>query len=574
MNRSRPNRLKFGCPRCMTRLEAKISQAGMRQRCPVCYWQFTVPTAERIAETTRRSRSEYGLSQDGRQALPDSAAYQTYIAVICRVCGTRMYATPDQVGHEMTCPDCDARTMVVPPAPSPAASTPGAAVAPVDEEYAVYQGEGQPPPDSREVYQAYVPVVCSLCRTRMLATLDQVGQEMICPDCETPNVVPPPHPKLPEGPVIPSNPREQYAVGLWNWWETGESGPVDSGEVLAVCPVCRTRLHVPPERVGHAVRCPDCGRSFDASTSKAGIAAPEPLEEIAEEYAVAAPVDRAELKPAVVPEEEAAESSIAEQAKAPPPPEEEELPEKPPRRPFLTGVFSFPFYPGSILYWMVLSVGAILIAALLREAYLLTQSSPMAWVLSILYGVLAALLGVVWVMIASAIGLAIVQDTSDGCDAIVNWPQGTIFDWFSDFLFVLNSVSLSLAVGLGLRSLVGADARLTTIILLATAFVAFPIFFVSMLEAGSPWRPFSAPIWWSVLSVGWGWGLFYLETALLGAVLVVPAVLLSVATHPLVGVPAIAAIVAALMIYFRLLGRLIWYCAQRLPDKEEIGKED
>ena len=43
--------------------------------------------------------------------------------------------------------------------------------------------------------QDYVAVLCSLCNTRMLATADQVGSRMMCPDCGTATVVPPMPPR-------------------------------------------------------------------------------------------------------------------------------------------------------------------------------------------------------------------------------------------------------------------------------------------------------------------------------------------------------------------------------------------
>jgi len=504
----------------------------MRQRCPFCYWEFTIPTAEQVADVARRSRSEYALSPAGNRALAESNAFQTYLAVICRVCGTRMYATPQEVGEEMECPDCGTRTKVSPPLPPPAASPPLPASSPEDEEYSIYQGEGQPPPNHREVHQTYIPVVCGVCRTRMLATLDQVGQEIICPDCDTPAVVPPPATPTPRVSVGPSDYGAPYAIGLWNWWETAAAPP-------------------------------------DTASAEMQL-----LEEPAEEYAVSAPQPTLDLKPALFPESEsAAVETPGEDEPRTLRSIEEEEPEEVPRRPFLTGVFSFPFYSGSLIYWIVLWIGAAGIAVCVREAYLLTQSSELGWALSILLIVLSGLFGLLWMMFASAVGMAIVQDTSDGCDRIVNWPQGTVFEWFPEFLVVVNSLSLSLIAGLGLGTIFGVDAPQAGFPPAIAGFVLFPLFLVSMLEGNSPWKPFSWPIWRSVFSVGWAWGLFYLETGLIGLVVVVPAARLA-AMHPLIALPAVAALVTALMIYFRLLGRLVWYCAQQLPDEEEEEEEE
>jgi hypothetical protein len=39
---------------------------------------------------------------------------------------------------------------------------------------------------------AYIPVICHVCHTRMYGAAEQIGQAMVCPDCGTATVVPPP----------------------------------------------------------------------------------------------------------------------------------------------------------------------------------------------------------------------------------------------------------------------------------------------------------------------------------------------------------------------------------------------
>ena len=564
----------------MTRLEAKPYQAGMRRRCPVCYWEFTIPRAEQVAAAVERSRSEYELSPEGGP-VPGAAAYQTYVAVICPVCQSRMYAGADQVGQEITCPDCETRTKVPAPAPGSAAPATRPNTVAADDEYPLYQGEGQPTADRQEVYQPYIPVVCRLCQTRMLATVDQVGQEMICPDCGTTSTVPPPAPRAASGPFLAPNPDEQYSVGQWDWWETTAPKPAPQKRILAVCPLCHTRLDVSAELAGRRIKCRDCGSSFEVPPAAAP-PQPNPMEEIGDEYALAAVPEAPKLKPAIFPEAERREEFWRDEqpdafrpvrSKEEEEEEPEAEPEEPPRWPFVSGVFGFPFYPGSIPYWAALAGGAILAAAVAHQAFLHANSGPLGLVVSLILAGVAAVVGVAWIIAAAAIGLSILQDTSEGCDAVTNWPQGQIFDWIAEFLFVFNSLALAVLLGLGLRSLFQAGPWLSATMVAATVYAFFPIFLVSMLESGSPLKPFSAPIWRSVLTVGWAWGVFYVETGLIAIVVVVPAVLLTLATSAIVGVPAIAVIVAALMIYFRLLGRLIWYCAQQLPDEEETEED-
>ena len=185
---SRKARIRFGCPRCLSRVEAPQSHVGAKLRCPFCHAPLVVPKES----SATHEGEEYAMSgPTGRQ--PGAETWQAYLAVVCPVCSTRMYATEDQVGQEMACPDCGTMVTVRRPAEAPDKDTPQPNLA---EEYPLYPGGGQPPPSAREVYQAYIPVVCPVCKTRMLATQEQVGQPLVCPDCDTPTVVPPPAAKL------------------------------------------------------------------------------------------------------------------------------------------------------------------------------------------------------------------------------------------------------------------------------------------------------------------------------------------------------------------------------------------
>ena len=99
-----------------------------------------------------------------------------------------------------------------------------------------------------------------------------------------------------------------------------------------------------------------------------------------------------------------------------------------------------------------------------------------------------------------------------------------------------------------------------------TAIVLFPVLLLSMLETNSPMAPVSPPVWESVLRAWRAWGLFYLITVPAG---VIVCVLAAITLHNSVVLGAIVAsilLTAAWMTYFRLLGRLAWFCAGGPPD--------
>jgi hypothetical protein len=99
----------------------------------------------------------------------------------------------------------------------------------------------------------------------------------------------------------------------------------------------------------------------------------------------------------------------------------------------------------------------------------------------------------------------------------------------------------------------------------------FPILFLSMLEANSPFWPFSAPVWRSLLSHWWAWGKFFLLSTVLFAAVVGGALLCVVEVSFLLGFVVAFVTVAILMIYFRLLGRLAWCCSE---EAQQTGREE
>lgn len=646
----------------MTRLEAKSTQAGKQRRCPVCYHKLRVPTAEEVAAAAAKAKEPgYDLAA-GNGMVPSSAAYQTYLSIVCGVCGTRMYASPSQMGQEMVCPDCGTPARVAPPPPRPAPPSDPSATKPI-EDYPVYQGEGQPPLDHKEVYQRYIPVVCPICHTRMLATVDQVGQRLICPDCETPSIVPPleevsheppppirrwnpadvydtqdspgapapPPPASPGAPPSSAKPSKKVSPPP----AAKVAPPASAAQyVVATCPVCHTRQDVTLDQVGKALTCPDCGTRFPVPPPPARPAPlpPDPLDEIGQEYGLApsegyglaAPHDPVERKPAIfdldlsddqegyrpaaasTPGEERPRRELEEEWKslnhqlreggdweaAP----SRALPRRKPVKPakpakeqrasFVAGVFNFPFYRTCLLYWVALSVGLMFVVLPPVFAWRWTeQQETPDWTWATVAAVLAAFGGLLWSLMSSATCLAILQDTAEGCDEIENWPEGAFLEWLFDAVYIFVALVLAAALGFGVYRLLDLGGvpwwpRGLQASVLA-GFLAFPFLLMSLLEAGSPLIPFSLPILRSLGSVWWRWLLFYLETGVLVASMAGLGTLVALksqswgSTIALTPVALLLA-VAALMIYFRLLGRLVWCCSHvgGTGDEDPLARRD
>jgi DNA-directed RNA polymerase subunit M/transcription elongation factor TFIIS len=108
----------FECHLCGTRMFGRPEQVGRVFKCPDCGARTAVPSPPRPKPQNIPAAMEgeqYEL-WDADELPSDIVALQPrYIAVDCRKCGTLMYATEDQVGQTIVCPDC--RTKHTVPAP-------------------------------------------------------------------------------------------------------------------------------------------------------------------------------------------------------------------------------------------------------------------------------------------------------------------------------------------------------------------------------------------------------------------------------------------------------------------------
>lgn len=190
------NSIHFGCPRCTAPLVAPAAQIGRSLHCPLCHAAVCVP-----AQSRKPYPEAYPVVDEAGPAKP---LPQPEIAFHCPACRTRMTAPDDQVGQSTACPECGTPA-VVPPRPE---KKPPKKMTPV-EAYEVHEDAdataAQPGPK-------YFAVYCSLCNTLMHATEDQIGTELICPDCRTATVVHPARlpPGIPKG--FGEKAGEEYAV--------------------------------------------------------------------------------------------------------------------------------------------------------------------------------------------------------------------------------------------------------------------------------------------------------------------------------------------------------------------------
>lgn len=565
--------LHFGCPQCTARLKAPKSRAGSRGRCPWCQYVFTVPR-----ESHFPGQVELYAIRSADWTPDEEAAWPTYIAVRCNLCGTWLVAVEEEAGQWIECPDCGTTTQVPARRQSPAEAPP--APPRPSEIYAIYEGPGQPPTSHSAVYTRYFPVFCRQCSTRMLATAEQVGQSLICPDCGTATPVPAPKEESPKD--VPARPSEIYALRTsQDEGHTGREGSHQSHTFK--CPRCGTRLHATADQVGQTLACPDCGEVITVPPRPPPAPSTPPRDESADIYELRPAEERPALDlpgfeqvppplgPPLAGPAEAARSSARQPTSRPISRTAATYPSNSPTSPQARSdrwdePLGFLLSSGVRNLWLFLSVGLAFFFSSMGEAARLIPSGDGRLVfLGLVMLIFAGLVAVVIFVVGSAYLLTILQETAAGCDRIEEWP-----DNFLDYLLQGLGVVVAAAVAMGLS--VGLD-RLATdagaprgVLLAVGCFLLFPILLLCVLESGLPFMPFSVPIFRSIVAARPAWLGFYLRAA----VLVGLAVAASVWGLALAGfwaiLPAAAVLGAAVILYFRLLGRLASHASQRLAD--------
>jgi hypothetical protein len=188
--------------------------------------------------------------------------------------------------------------------------------------------------------------------------------------------------------------------------------------------------------------------------------------------------------------------------------------------------------------------------------------SPISYFVAMMMGIVAVVFGLLLCVAASAYLLAILQGSAEGADRIENWPEAVFLDWVFQCLYILIALSLALMAGTIVDCLLDHTGRHLVPGAVIGLLGVFPIALLSVLESGSPFVPISMPVLHS-LSYAWrGWAVFYLETLILVPGAIVASVFVLVRGGIWAIVPATTLLMATCLIYFRLLGRLAWYCAE------------
>jgi hypothetical protein len=334
-------------------------------------------------------------------------------------------------------------------------------------------------------------------------------------------------------------------------------------DTYCFCPGCAARVELGHVPLGAAVACRICGREFVVSRGQPGgsVAGPSRLPEQAGHPADNDPAAPFDNQPAPAQQQQAAWEAVAR---------------RPPLRLFFRGTFRFPFYIDTLAATLGLAGGAIVAVAATRLLLWCAAADRQgidAYTRALLWNgicfsvVLGTVTVAVWLVAASAYGLAIIRETSFGADRVAEWPHFLGLEGFGDWMYVVSGGLLA-ALPAVLATPVWHWFGLSRLPAVAIGLpLLFPIFLLSMLETNSPANPLSPRIWKS-LAVGWrAWLAFYLVTfAGLSAIFALLRWPIAGGAPPtLASAPGTVAAggLAAIgwLVYCRLLGRLACFCS-------------
>jgi hypothetical protein len=601
------DQLTMRCPLCRARVTATVDLLGTSVECPDCQQPVLVERIDPFAPAQPalhhdtlvfEGDSVYGVKGSSEQT-------KDLIPLVCRVCGTRMYAHEAEVGSEKQCPDCD--TMNVIPEKRPEAVN--LEEAPPDastgfEGESDYGTAGEHP--KFDPNTPVIPVVCGLCHTRMYATVDQVGELKQCPDCWTSTRVPdlPPEPykatageegELEVGKVTESvEPRVITDYRLLKKKPRGPGlrldgtprKPGELGNEQPAPPVPPTDMYVDPLSPPRAVPTakptgpPPVRRKLSATKALGAIEAvtfnAAVNEGIGDLVGLKAAddlqqgVSPAEFMPGYVPplppgqEDVSAVPETSESdSDAKPQRSEKRRTSGPPQRLFTENLLTI-FRSGPCFK-------AVNILALLFGLCLFSMAFGQSLEndYSEYFVALGGFTSFAVLFATFTSWQVILQATSDGLDEVDEWPENEKGLWLIFGLRMTGIFMLALSPGAILCWIllaVHSVAQLTAtgpflgLFTLVCFWILLPLFTISVVDSGTIRDPISARVMWSVARLWKKWLQLYALTGVLiaGYVGAITA-FWQVVESPIIRFPMPGVLyIYVSFLYFRLVGRLAW----------------
>ena len=230
--------------------------------------------------------------------------------------------------------------------------------------------------------------------------------------------------------------------------------PADHSELRAAqlpqisfeCSLCDTRLTASADQVGEAFTCPDCG----AKTLVPELPTHPPP--IVDPVAVAGAYDLDETSaPGPSPEvifptrHERVYETGGEAGRGASLGRPDDTPSSrdvPPKWPLISGVFTFPFQGGAMVREVFLAGWLVVLTWLLVIAMSNIMAGYAAFI-GVFFLAVVTIGSIIWFASASANWIQIVNETSEGNDRIMGWPDAVFLDWMFDGFFVVMAAAVA-----------------------------------------------------------------------------------------------------------------------------------
>jgi DNA-directed RNA polymerase subunit RPC12/RpoP len=496
MATTKPQLLSLDCPTCGAHYDVPVSMAGRRGSCASCGAKIAVP------EVSAADPKPAAIFDDDTEPSEPQ-----YIAVECRVCQTRMYGRPIQVGKELKCPDCGARTVVPPPPPPKRKNIPAALEG---EQYELWDADEQPLPKQIAAAQPkYIAVRCKHCDTLMYATEKQVGQTIACPDCGKRHVVPQPTKEAAKPSVLASD------------VDTPRLDPAAApGERPLILPLPKRGMDFEVEQEAAYARA----REKSERTGK-------PME-IDSRFRPVLP--RFPLVTGILP------------------------------FPFYAGSRDrWAALTIGLVIWALLLVDGVPAWATWRG----DGAGAMAAMGGLAETMIGAIGAIVWLAAASNIFIAIVSQSAAGADRIREWPPMNFIMSMGEMLPVTIAAVFTAAPGYMLGRLIAEEPWQLALLTGGSLLLGFPVTLLSQLAGNSTWELIELKVLGTMVRCPFSMLLFYLESACLAAICAAAGIF-AAQINPYLVLACAPLFVLCIFLYARLLGRLGWRLSEAAPIEE------
>ncbi|MDR0327077.1 MAG: hypothetical protein LBI05_02140 [Planctomycetaceae bacterium] len=570
--------IEFSCPKCLHPQQVDESKIGQQVYCKVCYFKLTVP-----AESTNKPVDESQLYT--LDAKPwDIQDRQELIPFPCDICKTIISVREEQIGEEITCAK-KKKKIIVPKSIAEIAKVRRIkkldkviGLARYKETYSLRDGSAVPTDDvPAENRSKQIRFFCSLCRTALFATEDQVGTLITCPDCTTKTEVPPPL-KSKTSPLPPPSAFEgdtSYKI------VTSSSVAPKDNLVPVVCHFCGTRMYADESQIGQSKTCPDCGKQTEIK------AAPKPRKittettsadayglKNASETAPRPVVTFFGSLPSALLRKRQNEWESSRSLNRPP------LPKRP-----LTERFFVPF--GSLSMWFplmlfvaVVPLGAVGIywAASATEGGGKVGAFGFA-IFTMFFGFTVFLVFIAAFSYFATFLLHLFSLTNSGMDDGEFKGEVAPSDYFINGFWLFMFSVIAAVPGFLVGHYLYPSPEFTYVMMRVSHWLFFPICILSSLEAGSMFAVFTKNILASLFRMAFAWFRFYVLTGML--FVSADLCLMTVASSNSDGSlsPVLLALLFFLfgiqsLFFFRLLGRLAWLIEETYRQKCELEEEN